>query len=466
MKNSKQPSQEPEKLKTAASSEEETVSLFIREPQMAILFDLAVLINAIYQQHIEPTQARNISKRVVNKLRPLLAGSPRINYEFEDIYLDLLVNMARDLHLIQLTASPLPDVKPHYTPGKNLDRWTKMNSVEQTASLLHTWAKTSHWSEAYGADFEYWEPYGWNPLPGRLLLLEYLSECIPDEWHTVESLLDKIWENHPFELHLYQKQQKKKKSPELKKLWRNCDGEAYIGMLSTTLPEMGLLRLGVISTETPEGMQDSLIAFQLTDFGTEVLHNLLDVDANPATETQKTEGIAQTLIIQPNFELLLLEPDITTLYSILPFTQIHTISTASRLALTRNSLLHSMEHGKTLKEILAILEKHSAKELPQNVVYTLKDWAKSYKKVSIGQVYLLECANEELADELICSPKLNKRLQDFHLRKVGPCTLAINCTISLSAFINKLEKEGISVGLNEHTQDVTLAPGFNYNDTY
>ena len=120
--------------------------------------------------------------------------------------------------------------------------------------------------------------------------------------------------------------------------------------------------------------------------------------------------------MQPSFELLLLQPDLPAVYDLLPFAQVNQIGIVSRLTLTRNSVLRGLEAGRNIEQILKILEKHSQKELPQNVLYTLRDWIKSYKEVTISQVLLLDVPSEAIANEICSSSKLSV----FGLRKIAP----------------------------------------------
>ncbi|TMC16565.1 MAG: hypothetical protein E6J33_09450, partial [Chloroflexi bacterium] len=148
-----------------------------------------------------------------------------------------------------------------------------------------------------------------------------------------------------------------------------------------------------------------------------------------------------SLVLQPNFELLLLRPDMPTLYSLLPFAQVNQVDMVSRLTLTRASVLRGMEAGNDIEQILRILEERSQKEIPQNVAYTLRDWVKLYKDVRISQVLLLEVSSEAVADELCSSPKL----QTFNLRKLTPRVLVVSSDINLQELRRILEKEGIIV---------------------
>jgi Helicase conserved C-terminal domain len=129
---------------------------------------------------------------------------------------------------------------------------------------------------------------------------------------------------------------------------------------------------------------------------------------------------------------------------LLPFAQIDQVGVVSRLTLTRNSLLRGLEAGKNIEQILQILERRSQKELPQNVVYTLRDWTRLYKEVNISQVLLLEAPSETLANEIFSSPKLKA----FGLRRLAPCIIAVSSDVGLQELRRTLDKEGIVVRIS------------------
>jgi hypothetical protein len=116
----------------------------------------------------------------------------------------------------------------------------------------------------------------------------------------------------------------------------------------------------------------------------------------------------------------------------------------SRLTLTRTSLLHGLEGGKNIEQVIHTLEEHSQKELPQNVVYTLNDWAKNFKDARISKVLLFEVSSEAIASELAALPKLVQ----LGVRQVAPCLLVLNGLTSLQDVRRILEKEGITVHLD------------------
>jgi hypothetical protein len=177
-------------------------------------------------------------------------------------------------------------------------------------------------------------------------------------------------------------------------------------------------------------------AFMLTELGASVLSSI----EGKATSQPAVNG-KRVMVLQPNFELLVLEPDMPTLYSLLPFTQVNQVDMVSRLTLTRASALRGVEAGKDIEQMLQILAERSQKEVPQNVAYTMRDWVKSYKDVKVSQVLLLEVSSEAVADQACSSTKL----QPFNLRRLGPRTLIVSNDINLQELRRIFEKEGILV---------------------
>jgi len=162
-------------------------------------------------------------------------------------------------------------------------------------------------------------------------------------------------------------------------------------------------------------------------------------DKNTARLEGSENGRARTLIVQPNFELLLLQPDYPTLYQLLPFVKVEQIEMVSRLTLTQESVRRGVEAGFGVEHVLKTLRACSQKELPQNVLYTLQDWGRLYKDATISQTILIEVSSETVADEICASSKL----RSLELRRLGPRAIAVGGQVSLQVLRTTLEKDGI-----------------------
>ena len=416
----------------------------IRQGDTSMLYDLATIIGTMYQQNIEPTQAGKVPKRIANRLQPMLQGKPRVQvYYNEDLTIDMLFHIAKELGLVKLSRSSADGVKPRYEQGPLLEQWSQMGVVGQTHDLLEFWLKSLHWADVAGANFDGSSGYYLDIMAGRKAVLAHLSNCTPGRWYTIDSLLHTMKAQDPY---MFRPRQADmglsgyRSARTMLTNWYKCDGEIIIGMLSSTLHELGIVALGYQQSSLPEKNKPiNPDTFMLTDLATAVL----STGAKPSPPAG-TPADNRTLIVQPNFELLLLQPDLPTLYSLLPFTQLDQAGLVSRLTLTRNSLLRALEAGKNIEQIYQVLEQRSQKEVPQNVAYTLRDWTRLYKEVNVSQVLLLEVPSETLANEICASPKLKA----FGLRRLAPCVIAVGSDAGLQELRRAFDKEGIVVRIS------------------
>ena len=409
-----------------------------------ILYDLATIIGAMFQQNIEPTQSNKVPKRIVNKLQPLLQIKPRFQPYYEgDETIDMLFSLALQLGLVKRNKSSADGIKPRYVQGPLFEKWSLMDVVEQTHSLLEYWLGGHHWVDIAGVNFDPNDSYYLDVLAGRKAVISFLSTCTPGQWYSMDSSLRTMKDQDPYVLRPRQAAMGVSGFRSARNMlanWYKSDGEVIIGMLSSTLHELGVVTLGYqhsLLSETDEPVNPD--AFLLTDLATTVLQT-----KGESTYHSAIPADGRSLIVQPSFELLLLQPDLPTVYSLLPFAQVNQVGIASRLTLTRNSVLRGLEAGRNIEQIVKILEEHSQKELPQNVVYTLRDWTKSYKEVTISQVLLLDVPSEAIANEICSSPKLSA----FGLRRIAPCVIAVNSETSLQDLRRALDKEGIVVRIS------------------
>ncbi|HEY6285518.1 MAG TPA: helicase-associated domain-containing protein, partial [Ktedonobacteraceae bacterium] len=392
LKNLKKAAAQPESVEEAPPGlvTLDTPPQSMRKGDTLILYDLATIIGAMFQQNIEPTQADRVPKRIANKLQPLFQIAPRIQpYYEDDETIDMLFSVALKLDLVKRNKSSADGIKPRYVQGPLFEKWSLMDVVDQTHGLLEYWLEGHHWVDIAGVNFDSNDSYYLDILAGRKALISFLSTCTPGQWYSMESLLRTMKDQDPYVLRPRQAAMGVSGFRSARNMltnWYKSDGEIIIGMLNSTLHELGIVTLGYQRPQLSE--KDEPVnpdAFMLTDLATAVLQT-----AGEPSYSSVIHANGRSLIVQPSFELLLLQPDLPTVYSLLPFAQVNQIGIVSRLTLTRNSVLRGLEAGRNIEQIIKILEEHSQKELPQNVVYTLRDWTKLYKEVTISQVLLLD----------------------------------------------------------------------------
>lgn len=414
----------------------------MKQAEPFVLYDLATIIGAAFQQNIELTQGGYIPKRISNKIAPQVQITPRIqSYQDDEFTVDMLFNIAEHLGLLKLVRSSADSTKRRYEEGPELRSWSQKSMTGMATTLLEQWIEGQVWTDIAGAHYDPYSSGGMyyylNYASGRKTLVDYLNSCTPGRWYSLSSLLHTLRHEEPFSLrskHEYAGISGARNTRSTLAGWYKVDGEIYTGIL-TSLYEMGLVSLGYEEREK-EGEPRNPSAFMLTELGEQVISY-----AKRGIGQQETEQYAsgKTLIVQPNFELLLLQPDMPTLYSLLPFAQVNQVGRVSRLTLTKNSLLRGLEMGRNIDQILRTLEEHSQKELPQNVLYTLNDWARNYKEVHITQVFLVEAPSESMANDMA----LSEKLKSFGLRRLGPCVFAVSNDVNVQDLRRVLEKESI-----------------------
>ncbi len=424
----------------------ETEPAAIRVGESIAVYDIATLVNTIYQQTIEPTQAGRVPKRIATKIRTTLRGQPRLDYEDGDDYIEILLNVMESLNITRLTEPSFQDSKPAYEITPAIEKWAQKSLIEQTHALISYWLENFAWRDVYGVNYSSWSTYSWDVSSGRKALVKHLYNYIPGRWYSIDALLQEIWREDAFAYRsttsLYGRSTKIVRDANTREKWNRCEGEVYRGILSSTLLELGFVDIGYTH---PDALSSNIAInpdyFMITELGYKVL-----ALGTPGIEGQEVEAqiSSRGLVIQPNFELLLLQPDLSILYSLLPFAQANQLGLVSRLTLTKASVLRGLQAGKNVDQILHILREHSQKELPQNVEYTLHDWTKTFKSANISQVLLFEVSSEDAGQILSVIPSL----QELGVRQLAPCIFAVNGSINLQTVRKELEKTGVFVHIN------------------
>lgn len=405
-----------------------------------ILYDLATIVGAVYQQRITLLRQGAVTKPFANLLRPLLYGSSWNNEGQDDAYTNMLCEAAKQLKLIYRSSCYDDDEsKPYYCPSleSGLEQWSQLDVYEQARQFLAWWKRGTQWRDVWSADFRQWDASDWNPLAARGLLVDLLSSAIyePKRWYSISSLLDTIWLRGPYSLRpaRYRERGRTQSVPfELRERWDRCERVVYQGILASTLSELGIITTNRHSTDAKTSLPSLPTRFRITEFGAQVLFK------KPTSSTAKP---VKDLVVQPSLEMILLRFDPQTLYQLLPFSEVRLVEQASRLTLTQKSVLRGIEKGMNVDQMLIILNESSKKAIPQNVTRTLQDWARTYREVEIGEVLLIEASSEGVADDLC----LSSQWQAFGIEKIAPRRLLAYNVHDSRAFRRLLRKAGIVV---------------------
>lgn len=420
----------------------------VRPADTSFLWDLAVLVAAAHQQEIDLTRAGALPKRAAQRLVPYLAGE-RAHRATEPAldYVDLLKQEACDLGLLTASAAGAKQ-RGRLSPGPKLDSWGRHDLVMQARRLFRRWPTDRWWSDPPGARYREWHTLYLEMPLAREAVQRLLRHCQPGVWYSVASFQATIRGDDPYVLRPSQRfagESGFKLAEDLRTQWEYTDGEILIGMLRSTLYELGLVALGYEREVVPGAGGDvNPDAFMLTEFGAEVLTSELSASKQPS---------ARALVVQPNFQVLLMEPYMPALYWLARHASLEQLGRVSRFTLSREALQRGLGRGGDIEEVVDFLTAHTQKALPQNVLYTLRDWARQSRELALPKVTLLECSDEEIARELVSAPTLRV----FDLRRVGPKAVAVPPEASLLDLRRALERLGYAQKLLSGFEELVAA---------
>jgi hypothetical protein len=208
------------------------------------------------------------------------------------------------------------------------------------------------------------------------------------------------------------------------------------------------------------GMRDPhQLALELTGWARHrlVLFGMLDLgehDGKPAAmrltslgakalglEVKEGEGSTAPLIVNPDFEVILY-PDGSS-YDLITdldrFAERITSDSAYRYRLTAASIEKAVAEGLEPASILKTLSENSRVDVPQNVIYSIGQWAGKVKFVQQTIVSLVRGRNKEVIDRILHDEALRPHV----LERLSPTAVLLSRDLPLSEFARLLESVGI-----------------------
>ncbi len=428
----------------------------IKPADTSFLWDVAVLVSAAYHQEIELTRAGSLPKRAAQRLIPLLVGERAGSAEDEALdYVELLKQEAVELGLVVAPPST-PKTRGKLAPGPKLESWARHDLVMQARRIIRRWPTDRYWADMPGAEYREWLTFYLETPLAREAVATLLKQCEPGVWYSLASFRATLQGDDPYVLRPSQRNAGEagfKLADDLRQQWETTDGEIVTGIFRSTLFELGLVSLGYEGDDVPlSGEERNPTSFMLTELGAEVLHSDLSASMQPAS---------RSLVVQPNFQVLLMEPYVPALYWLTRFATLDQIGRVSRFTFTREALSHGLAAGGSIDEIVAFLDRHCQKALPQNVIFTLRDWARQAHEAAFSptEPRVLEVSDEKMAGEMVASPKLRA----FRLRLAGPRAVAVPPEISLRDLWRALERLGYAKFLSGIEELVAAAASLQQN---
>lgn len=187
--------------------------------------------------------------------------------------------------------------------------------------------------------------------------------------------------------------------------------------------------LGLVDLGFEEG---KVTGMRLTPLGAKALGMTLpddeDYEQNP-------------LIVNPDFEVILFQDgdsyDLIT--QIDKFAKRTKSDNAYHFKITSGTVEKAVAQGMTASEILTLLSENSRVGIPQNVIYSIKEWAEKVKFVEVHEVMLLRGRSKEVIDRIAHTGDLKSLI----VERLSPTVLLINSDLDFEQLGATLEKLGV-----------------------
>lgn len=175
----------------------------------------------------------------------------------------------------------------------------------------------------------------------------------------------------------------------------------------------------------------------------------------------------QTLLVQPNLEIVLYRQGLTTplLRRLTRFAEWQTLGLACTLRLTADSVYRGLESGETLADIVRLLERHGTRAISETVLGSLRSWASKRERVLVyTSALLLEFASEEELNRALQQGVIEQKVSDriglissedridyAQFRLVGTRDY-----LAVDERCVEVNGDGLTVTINEHKSDLLL----------
>ena len=239
--------------------------------------------------------------------------------------------------------------------------------------------------------FQFWQDYYMTSSAEAQLILRLLLLIPRGKWLTSTSV-DRIF-NELMPKHKWFKQSSKVRDPNFLKVL------LYIGGVEQSFHH-----------DAPEGE----FGIRISRVGTALLVN--DISLFP-------KQVEKNFSIKSNFEVIAskdLDPSIR--WELGKIADLVRINEEVVYKLSRQSIYHTLQEGKSVEDIMSFLEEHVEHPIPENVRETIIEWTSTYGRISFVDTLLLRCDAVSLAKEL----KESKKISKFLIEQIAPTYFIIN----------------------------------------
>jgi len=147
------------------------------------------------------------------------------------------------------------------------------------------------------------------------------------------------------------------------------------------------------------------------------------------------------LIVNPDFEVILFQDgdSYNLIMHLDKFAERTKSDNTYHFKITSGSVEKAVAKGISVSDIITTLSENSRVGIPQNVIYSIKEWGEKVKFVKVARSTLLRGGNKEVIDRIIQS----ERLKSFIIERLSPTAVVISSDFDGKKLGKKLENLGI-----------------------
>jgi hypothetical protein len=184
---------------------------------------------------------------------------------------------------------------------------------------------------------------------------------------------------------------------------------------------------------------DEPVGLRLTELGRRLLsgERLAERDAEAAPSAEATKP----LVVNPDFEVLLFpEGDVNEIaHRLSRFASRTKSDEVAHYRITRDGIERAVVKGMAAADILDFLESHARAPVPQNVAYSIGEWARRVAFGTQREVVLLSMDDAAALDRVLAVPEVGRLL----LERLSPTAASLRATISDWKVVESLRALGV-----------------------
>lgn len=297
------------------------------------------------------------------------------------------------------------DVEDILRPSAEGQQWLQAPTWLRVQVLFQAWRDHPTWDDLAAVPELFVERH-WPAdlaLP-RHRVLRHLSTCSQGDWLPLSPWIQLVREKDPHFLRpLGDPARPRIRMRETKAVlngpasWDKVEGRYLRYLLSGPLHWMGLLDLG----QAPGPSE----AFRVTPLGQALLHEQARAPEMPE-EAVMVEGTCEVWVP--------LEASPHIVFVLECCAERIQWDRVSRYRLTRSALHGALERGEQVDRLLEHLARHGRGEIPQNVAFSLQEWAAAYGRLRVERLLLLLAEDGVLLEEVLADPRVQEACGKRH----------------------------------------------------